>query len=158
MTETNRAIARIFHSMAEHLGTRQENPHRIRAYRRAAEILAGLQEDIADVAQRGELQDIPGIGRDLSKKILEYLNTGVVRDFETIRNPLPPDVESWATLPGLSDTVVQHLYSRLGIRTLDDLETLVRSHMLQTLPGVSLSETELLAAIQCRRETQQGSR
>ncbi|HEV8540709.1 MAG TPA: histidinol-phosphatase [Nitrospiraceae bacterium] len=152
MTETNRAIARIFLSMAELLATRQANPHRVRAYRRAAEALSILQEDVAVVAQRGELQNIPGIGRDLSCKILEFLKTGTVRDYEDIKNPLPPEVESWTTLPGLSEAVVQHLFGRLGIRTLDDLETLVRSHLLQTLPGVRVPEEELLAAIQARRE------
>jgi DNA polymerase (family 10) len=151
MTETNRALARIFLSMADLLAVSRANPHRIRAYRRAAEALAGLQEDVATVAQRGELREIPGIGRDLSSKILEYLKTGTVRDYEEIKNPLPPEVATWITLPGLSDEVVQHLYGRLGIRTLDDLETLVRSHLLQTLPGVRVPEEELLTAIHARR-------
>ena len=139
--------------MADLLTARAANPHRIRAYRRAAEVLSGLQEDVAEVARRGTLQEIPGIGRDLSGKILEYLETGIIRSYEDTKTPLPPEVASWVSLPGLSDTVVQHLYGRLGIRTLDDLETLVRSHLLQTLPGVSLSEEELLTAIQARRET-----
>ncbi|MYF23753.1 MAG: histidinol-phosphatase, partial [Nitrospira sp. SB0678_bin_10] len=34
----------------------------------------------------------------------------------------------------------------------DDLETLVRSHMLRTRPGVGVTAEELLAAIQRLRE------
>jgi len=51
----------------------------------------------------------------------------------------------------LSESLVRHLYDRLGIRTLDDLEALVRSHMLRTLPGPAINEDQLLAAIQARR-------
>ena len=156
MTETNRAIARIFHAMAEHLATQRANPHRVRAYRRAAETLAVLEEDVSAVAARGELREIPGIGRDLSSKILEYLETGDIRTHEENKHPLPPEVADWVTLPGLSEIVVEHLYARLGIRTLEDLETLVRSHLLQTLPGVRVPEEELLTAIQSRRKVTEG--
>jgi DNA polymerase (family 10) len=151
VTGTNKAIAQLFYSMADVLGGRQENPHRVRAYRRAAESLAGLEEDVSALAERGALQEIPGIGRDLSAKIEEYLKTGRIQSFETLVSPLPEEVADWLTLPGLSEPIVRHLYSRLQIRTLADLETLVLSHLLRTLPGVTASEEELLTAIRSRR-------
>jgi DNA polymerase (family X) len=42
---------------------------------------------------------------------------------------------------------VAYLYTRLGITTLSDLERLVRSHLLRTVPGFSGSEERLLEAI-----------
>ena len=151
MTANNKALAQIFVSMADKLATQQANPHRVRAYRRAAESLMELEEDVSLVAERSALQEIPGIGKDLSARIQEFLKTGKIQAYEEMKTPLPPEVASWATLPGLSDNVVQHLYARLGIRTLADLESLVRSHLLRTLPGVTASEEELLAAIHARR-------
>lgn len=148
MTDANRTLAELFRKIADLLSLRQANPHRIRAYRRAAESLSGLQEDVAAVSAQGELQRIPGIGRDLANKIQEFLKTGTIQSYEELKVPLPPEVVSWAALPGLSDTVVQQLYLRLGIRTLNDLERLVRSRLLRTLPGVTASDEELLAAIQ----------
>jgi len=153
MTATNKALAQIFVSMADKLATQQANPHRVRAYRRAAESLVELEEDVSLVAERGSLQEIPGIGKDLSARIQEFLKTGKIRAYEEMKTPLPPEVAGWATLPGLSDNVIQHLYSRLGIKTLDDLESLVRSHLLRTLPGVTASDEELLAAIETRKQT-----
>jgi len=44
------------------------------------------------------------------------------------------------------------LYFRLGIRSLDDLEVLARSHLLRTRPGMTGTTEELLAAIQTLRE------
>ncbi len=151
MTATNKALAQIFVSMADRLATQHANPHRIRAYRRAAESLVELEEDVALMTERGALQEIPGIGKDLSARIQEFLKTGKIQAYEELKTPLPPEIADWATLPGLSDNVVQHLYTGLGIRTLDDLESLVRSHLLRTLPGVTALDEELLAAIRARR-------
>ncbi|MBI5411339.1 MAG: histidinol-phosphatase [Nitrospirae bacterium] len=158
MTDTNRSLAQLFLSISDKLAARRENPHRIRAYRRAAESLVNMEEDIRAVAERGALQDIPGIGRDLSAKILEFLKTGAIQTYEELKTPLPPEIAAWTTLPGLSEAVVQHLYVKLGIRTLEDLEALVRTHLLRTLPGMTASEEDLLAAIQARRAAEQPPR
>jgi DNA polymerase (family 10) len=106
-----------------------------------------LQEDIASVAGRGQLEDIEGIGKDLAQKIREFLERGTIRAYEELKTPLPPEIKAWATLPGLSDSLVTYLYVRLGIRTLSDLEQLIRSHLLRTVPGFSGSEQELLDAL-----------
>jgi len=152
MYEQNRQLAELFQSIADSLADQHTNPHRIRAYRRAATSIRSLHEDVAAIAQRGELQTIPGIGRELSAKIEEFLATGSVQVQKAAAAPLPPEVAAWTSLPGLSESLVQHLYGRLGIRTLDDLEALVRSHMLRTLPGAAVNEDALLAAIQTRRK------
>lgn len=151
MTEMNRTLAAMFQTMADLLAAHQANPYRIRAYRRAAESLSHLPEDVAALAQRGALHQIPGIGRDLSSKIQEFLRTGTIQAYEELKTPLPSEVASWTSLPGLSEPVVHHLYFRLGIRTLGDLETLVRSHLLRTLPGVTASDEALLTAIRARQ-------
>jgi DNA polymerase (family X) len=136
------------------LEIRRENPHRIRAYRRAAEAILQLKDDIAVITQRGELKDISGIGKDLAAKIEEFLKTGSVQAYEQLKRPLPPEIATWVTLPGLTEAAVQHLYFRLGLSTLDDLDALVRSHLLRTLPGVVVTEEELLSAIQARLHAQ----
>lgn len=153
MYERNRQLADLFQSIADSLADQDANPHRIRAYRRAATSIRSLYEDIAAIALRGGLQTIPGIGRDLAAKIEEFLATGTVQVQKAADGaPLPPEVAAWAGLPGLSESLVRHLYVQLGIRTLDDLETLVRSHMLRTLPGLAVNEDNLLAAIRARRQ------
>ena len=70
---------------------------------------------------------------------------------EALRTPLPEQVRDWARLPGLSDSLVAYLYNRLNIATLTDLEKLVRSHLLRTLPGFSGSDEALLQAIETLR-------
>jgi DNA polymerase (family X) len=146
--ERNQQLAALFRSIAELLAAQRANPYRVRAYRRGADTLLALDEDVADVAQRHALEEIDGIGSDLSQKIEEFLRTGKILTLETLRMPLPDAVKGWARLPGLSESLVAYLYSRLNIASLADLEKLVRSHMLRTMPGFSGSEETLLQAIE----------
>ena len=148
MSRSNEQVAEVFQRMADLLLAKQENPYRIRAYRRAAEALTALGEDLDVVAQRGELEQIPGIGRELATKIQEYLRGGTIQAYESLKRPLPAEVAAWTTLPGLSEPLVQHLYFKLGIASLEDLAALVRSHMLRTLPSFDADEATLLEAIE----------
>jgi DNA polymerase (family 10) len=151
--QNNRQIAALFRSIAELLAAQRANPYRVRAYRRAADSLLALDEDVAEVAKRKALEDLDGIGKDLSEKIEEFLRAGKIQTLETLKTPLPDQVRAWARLPGLSESLVTYLYNRLNIATLSDLEQLVRSHMLRTVPGFSGSEEDLLQAItDLRRE------
>lgn len=145
--KNNQQIATLFRSIADLLAAQRANPYRVRAYRRAADSLLLLEEDVAQVASRKQLEDIDGIGQDLSEKIEEFLRTGKIHTLEALKTPLPEQIKGWAKLPGLSESLVTYLYSRLNIQTLPDLERLVRSHMLRTVPGFSGSEEVLLQAI-----------
>jgi len=133
--------------MANLLASQRANPYRVRAYRRAADSISALEEDLAAIGQRHALEGIEGIGRELSEKIEEFLRTGTVQAYEALKTPLPDHVRDWSRLPGLSESLVAYLYARLSITTLNDLERLVRSHMLRTVPGFTGSEDRLLEAI-----------
>lgn len=150
--DNNQRIAVIFRAIADLLATQRANPYRVRAYRRAADSLLGLEEDIAEVAGRHAVEDINGIGRELSEKIEEFLRTGTVQAYEALKTPLPDNVKVWCKLPGLSESLVGYLHARLSITTLSDLERLVQSHMLRTVPGFSGSEERLLEAIAVLRQ------
>lgn len=152
MDDRTHQLAQIFRAMANLLASQRANPYRVRAYRKAADSILTVLDNLAELAARHQLQELPGIGRDLAEKIEEFLATGTIRAYEELKTPLPEEVASWASLPGLSDALVSYLYFRLNIRTLPDLESLVASHLLRTQPGFSGSEEALLAAIRRRAE------
>lgn len=146
--QRNQQIAALFRSIADLLASQRANPYRVRAYRRGADSLLALAEDVADIANRQALGEIEGVGKDLSEKIEEFLRTGKIQTLDALRTPLPDQVRDWVSLPGLSESLVAYLYGRLNIATLPDLERLVRSHMLRTIPGFAGSEEALLQAIE----------
>ena len=153
MYQTNITLANLFLTMAELLQKEEANPFRVRAYRRAAFTLAELGEDIENIAQRGDIDTLAHIGKDLAAKIQEYLDTGTIRAYEDLKSPLPAFTEQWLQLPGFSEPIINDLYFRLGIRSLNDLEALVSSHLLRTRPGITATTEELLEAIRLLRES-----
>ena len=152
MFEENQKLATILTAIANLLSSRGENPYRVRAYRRATESILQLTESVRSKAERGELQTIPGIGKDLSLKVEEFLDLGTIRTYEELRTPLPVEVQDWIELPGFSEPLVHDLYFRLKITSLDDLERLIRSHLLRTIPGTDLQTEEVLEAIKRYRD------
>ena len=69
-------IAQIFYEIADLLDILGENPFKARAYRKAAHILESTLLDIAELSTEGRLQEVPGIGDALAKKIKELVETG----------------------------------------------------------------------------------
>jgi len=156
MSNGNQDLAALFSSMAGLLASRAENPYKVKAYQRAADSLRNLQEDVGCYAERGDLQTIPGIGKELANKIQEYLSTSRIRAYEELKTPLPESVREWVNLPGFSEPIVHDLFFRLGMTTLEDLEMLAKSHLLQTLPGLGARSEEILAAIRSKQALSQG--
>ena len=156
MSDRNQHLASLLSAIANLLSAGGENPYRIRAYRRAADTVLQLTEDISLVARRGELRTIPGIGKELAAKVEEFLSSGTIRTYEELKTPLPSEVKLWVELPGFSEPLVHDLYFRLKITTLDDLERLVGSHLLRTVPGTILQTEEVLEAIQIQRQRAKG--
>lgn len=143
----NQAIATEFLRIADDLEDRGTNPHRIRAYRQAALLIGRLTEDAGNMAGRGDLIKIKGIGKELTQKVIQFCETGRIEVNSTDAEAVPADVAAWVTLPGFTPTLVRYLAERLKIRTLDDLESLVRSRLLRTIPGFTATDDQLLDGI-----------
>ncbi len=109
----NFEVARLFDLMADLLEIKNENPFRIRAYRRAAQNIESLTEDVEVLAEQGRLDDIPGIGPDLAGKIVEYLKTGRMKDVEAARKGIPAGVVERMSL-GKALPLAQELVRVLG--------------------------------------------
>jgi len=75
----NRTLAKRLADKAHHLETDSASLFRVRAYRRAAETILGLDcpiQSLLDQGGRKKLAELPGIGKKLSKTI-EKLLSGV---------------------------------------------------------------------------------
>ncbi len=110
-----------------------ENPFRIRAYQKAAQNIENLAEDIALIAQRNELDTLPGIGKDLSQKITEIITTGTLQKYEELKKEIPEGLMEIVTIPGLGPRTVKMLYDELRVESIDQLEGLAQAHKLQGL-------------------------
>jgi len=150
----NPLIAGELRRVADELEQQQANPFRVRAYRRAAYLIERLTEDAGELAQRGELIALKGIGSDLARKIALFCETGRIETTPSQPEELPPELGRWLALPGFTPALIRHLSTRLHIQTLDDLEALVRSRLLRTLPGITARDEDILAGIARIRDAQ----
>ncbi len=138
----NVEIANLFNEIADFLEVKDENPFRIRAYRRAAQTVEGLTEDIAVLAERGALLEVPGIGKDLAGKIQEYLAKGTVEYLEGLRKEIPPGVIDLMGIHGLGPKTAKLLYDQVGVDSVEKLEELAKAHKLAGLPGIKAKTEE----------------
>jgi DNA polymerase (family 10) len=148
----NIEIARIFHELADLLEIKGEDFFKIRAYRNASKILAGLEEPVKEAWKEGRLNKIPGIGKNIAAKINEILTTGNLKKYQELLEEFPPGLLDIITLPGLGPKKAGMLKEKLGITNLDELAEAVREKKLRNLPGFSVrTEDEIKRNIELRR-------
>ena len=106
------------------------------AYRRAAQSIDTLSEDIEEVyKEKGEkgLREIPGVGEAIAAKIAEFLKKGKVARFEEIKKSIPPGLKDLMEVSGLGPKKAMFLYKKLGIKSVADLEKAIRQHKVSGL-------------------------
>lgn len=138
----NAEVARCLNEIADILEIRAENPFRVRAYRRGAQVIEGLTEDLAAIQARGELLAIPGIGKDLAGKIQECLACGQIAYLEELRQQVPAGVVELMRIPGLGPKTAKLLHERAGVDSVEALEALARDGKLAGLPGIKAKTEE----------------
>lgn len=152
----NRDIAAIFNEIADMLEVKSESPFRITAYRRAARALEGLTEDIAAIAARDELEEIPGVGKGTAEKIQEFLGTGTMKYYEELRAALPPGITTLMTVPEVGPKTALMLHERLGVKTIEDLEQAAKAGKIRALPRMGeKTEENILKGIALLRRTKE---
>ncbi len=130
----------------EEIGTllelKGDNPFKIRAYHNAARVLEGLSEDLAKLVREERLQELPGIGVDLSDKITELFNTGHLKYLDKLKKEFPPGLPDILKIPGLGPKKVKALYEKLGIHSVGELEYACKENRLLDLSGFGAKTQE----------------
>lgn len=145
----NLEVAQALYEIADLLELKGEDPFKIRAYRKAAEAVDLLLEEIGQVAAERRLLQVPAIGKATAAKIEELLATGRLAYLEELRRAFPPGLRDVTRVPGLGAKTAMLLYTRLGIDSLDRLELAAREGQLRDLPGVGArKEAAILTALE----------
>jgi len=153
----NKEIAAIFAQIADILELKEENPFRIRSYRRVAETLGNVGFDISRAAREepDKLRAIPGVGEATFSKILELVETGACKELDQLLSEVPASLLTLLELQNLGPKKIALFWRELGITTLDELEAAAASERLRSLPGMGeKSEIKVLKAIHNFRRTE----
>jgi DNA polymerase (family 10) len=149
----NQLVAEIFYQIADLLDI-QGVAFKPRAYRRAAQTIEALGEDIEEVCKKGKLRSIPGVGEALAKKIEEIVNTGRLEYFERLRKEIPGELSKIMDIPGVGPRKALVLYNKLGIKTVEELKKACEQGNLRNLFGFGeLTERNILRGIEMLERT-----
>lgn len=145
----NYEIASIFNEMAELLEIKDENPFKIRAYRKAAQSIESLTQDIEEISKKGGLREIPGIGKELAAKIDEIIATGKLRAYEKLKDRIPAVILEMMAIPGIGPKTAKLLYDKFKLKSVAQLEKLARHHKICKLPNIKeKTEENILRGIE----------
>jgi DNA polymerase (family 10) len=130
----NKLIVKVFYEISNLLEL-QDKVFRARAYRRAARSIEGLSEGLHEIAARGELQQIPGVGEAIAKKIKELLQTGQLEYLDKLRSELPTELIELSEIPGIGPKTLKILQAELNIQNVDQLREALETNQIRDLPG-----------------------
>ncbi len=154
----NMSLAETMSEIAAMLELKGENRFKIQSYRRAADTLLNMPEDIRVVWRAGKLEDLPNIGEAISTKIDELLRTGHLGFYDRLRAEIPPGVLALTAVPDIGPKTALALYQTLGISSIAELEAALNEGRVRNVPGFGArSEEKLresLAAVQRRAANQ----
>ena len=142
----NGEIADMFQQLADLLEIREENPFRIRAYRNAARVIRGHARSMSELVKEGaDLEELPGIGKDLAEKISVIVRTGKLPMLEQVRGKVPAPMLEMTRIEGLGPKRARALYRALRIRSIEDLQRAARSGRIREIEGFGPKTEQLIA-------------
>ncbi len=137
---TNKEIADVLERVADLLEAQDANRFRIRAYRRASQMVEHFHKSISEIVANEEqnkkkLERLPCIGKSIASSIREFVHTRRLLMLDRLEG-LVSSEELFATVPGIGDVLARRIHLKLHIDTLEDLELAAYDGRLETIPGL----------------------
>ena len=146
----NKAIASIFYETADLMEINGDDPFRIRSYRRAAETLEGLPQQVeALLDDPKKLLEIPGIGKGMVTNIQELASTGKLPLHQELSQKYRPSMLELLKIQGLGPKTIALIWSAFQVGDIEGVEKLAKEGKLRELPRLSeKSEQKILKSIE----------
>jgi len=154
---TNREVATLLTNIGDLLEIKGENRFKVLAYRKAADNIAHLGQDLFGLWGSGtDLQSIEGIGKAIADKVGELFSTGKLGFWEKLIVEVPESLVEVLAIPDVGPKLAKSIWQELGLTTVAEVKAAAQQGQLQTLPRMGAkSEARILASIEAleRRQT-----
>jgi DNA polymerase (family 10) len=156
MPRANDEVAELLQEYSDLISISGGDPHKARAYEKAARSVGGYHGDVATLDERA-LGKIPNVGKSIAVKIREYLETGAVKALEELRAEIPDGVRALISIPTLGPKKAFVLYEQLRVASIEELLDALQEGRLRGLAGFGpKTEENILRGI--RQMQQAGDR
>jgi len=156
MKNSNKEISKILYEIGEYLGIKgiQFKP---RAYEKAGYSVENLEEEVSEIYKKGGLkavEDIPGVGVSIAKKIEELIKTGHLKYYEKLKKSLPVKIGELSSIEGVGPKMIFKLYKKLKVKNINDLEKAAKIGKIAKIAGLGKkTEEKILKGIEFLRKS-----
>ncbi|MEU3344683.1 DNA polymerase/3'-5' exonuclease PolX [Streptomyces sp. NPDC006700] len=152
MVRANEEVEALLQEYADLIAITGGDAFKARAYEKAARAIGGHPSDVSRLDVAG-LKEIPGVGRSIAEKVVEYLRTGNVTVVEETRARIPAGVRQLITIPTLGPRKAMTLYEDLHISSVAELADAIKAERLRDLKGFGKrTEENILHGIALMRQ------
>src|SRR5258708_2971611 len=144
MPRANDAVAEMLQEYADLLLITGGDAFRARNYEKAAKSVAGYSGDVGELDEAA-LQKIPGVGKSIATKIVQYRETGTISQLDELRAKVPDGVRAMTKIPALGPKRAVQLYTDLGISSVDELAESIEEGKLRDLKGFGARSEEKIS-------------
>ena len=140
---TNKEIAKQINFMGKLMELHGESSFKTRAYTNAYLAIRKWPESIADM-ENDAINKVPGIGKAISTKITELLETGEMQYMEQYKDKTPIGIQEILTIKGLGPKKVKVIWESLGIESVGELLYAINENRLVDVKGFGAKTQESL--------------
>src|SRR5947209_2628754 len=133
---------------------RGDDPFRIRSYRRAAEAIEALPNQIIElVSDEKKLLEISGIGKGMAANLREIAAEGKLRLHTELLTQFRPSMLELLKIQGLGPKTIALIWDAFQVCDVDGVAKLAAEGKLRTLPRMGeKNEQKILKAIETYRQ------
>ena len=118
----NWQVAAALERMAGLLALKGEKDFKVRAYSQAARQVIRTAEPLAALIEAGKLEQLPGIGPALARKITELVKSGRSEFLARLEAEVPSSLLALFSIPGVGYKTAATLVQKLQLQHVDQLE------------------------------------
>src|SRR5579864_5404045 len=146
----NKSLATILYETADLLEIKNEDPFRIRSYRRAAEAIESLAYPVAEiVSDQKKLLAIPGIGKGMAANLKEIFAEGKLKLHSELLANYRPTMLELLKIQGLGPKTIALLWDAFQVCDIEGVEKLARAGKIRELPRMGeKQEQKILKGIE----------
>lgn len=134
---TNRDIARFFNRLAKIMELHDENVFKIRSYANAYLSLRKVEQDLSQMSVE-DIASIKGVGKNISDKIQELLQTSTLATYEKYVEKTPEGIIKMLDIKGFGPKKIKVVWKELGIENVGELLYACNENRLVELKGFGL--------------------
>jgi DNA polymerase (family 10) len=131
---TNKEIARQFQLLGNIMQLHGENAFKIRSYQNAYLTLRKLDQPLSEM-EATQISSIKGVGKAISGKIQELLETGQMATLERYKDQTPEGVQDMLNIKGFGPKKIAVIWKELGVESIGELLYAVNENRLIELKG-----------------------